>query len=41
MGHQFSVEKRKLIALHPAIADVIREPASIGGGADGESFNWE
>ena len=40
-GCQFSVEERNLIALHPAIADVIREPASIGGGASWESFNWD
>ena len=29
MGHQFSVEEKKLISLHPAIANVITEPASI------------
>ena len=38
---RFSVEERNLIALNPAIADVIREPAWIGGGAGWESFNQD
>ena len=40
-SRQFSVEERKLIALHPVMADVICEPASNGGGASWEWFNWD
>ena len=39
-GHQLSLEERKLIVLHPAIADIIREPTLIRDGASWESFNW-